>query len=117
MSTNMTKNKKIRPKHYKANRNRILFYLLSMITVCFLTMIMVFSHSLMTNANERRSSGDRIYSSILIKDGDTLWSIADEYKPDEVSTKAYIQSLKDINQIKSDMITSGNYLIVYDYAD
>lgn len=104
--------------HKRNSRSsRTLFYLFSVMMVCFLTMLLVLSHSLKTNANERRAASDRIYSSICIQDGDTLWKIANEYKPEDVSTKEYIRSLKKINQISSDTITSGHYLIVYDYAD
>ena len=93
------------------------FYVLSIAVVALLAMTIILSHSLKTNAGERRTSSDRLYSSILIEEGDSLWSIANEYKPADVSTQEYIHSLKKINNITSDNIQSGNYLIIYYYEE
>ncbi|SEP88259.1 LysM domain-containing protein [Lachnospiraceae bacterium RM5] len=64
-----------------------------------------------TNASTTKQ---KYYTSIEIMPGDTLWSIANEYKPDDtISTNDYINDLKEINGITSDNITSGNYLTIY----
>jgi len=56
------------------------------------------------------------YISIEIDKGDTLWSIAKEYKQMEQSTASYIAELKHINNFGDDDIYEGNYLIVADYT-
>ena len=92
-------------------------YVVSFILTVTLIFTIILTNSLKTSANENRSSSERLYSSIMINDGDTLWSIAEEYKPADVSVKDYIKSLKSINGIASDNIQSGNHLIIYYYAD
>jgi LysM domain. len=89
------------------------------IVLVMLILIFVFSFTLKTNAKENKKNNKvKCYSSILIEDGDTLWSIAEEYKPsDSISTKSYIKEIKAINSLSSDTIHSGNYIIVYYYND
>ena len=89
------------------------------IVLVMLILILVFSFTLKTNAKENKKNNKvKCYSSILIEDGDTLWSFAEEYKPsDSISTKSYIKEIKAINSLSSDTIHSGNYIIVYYYND
>ncbi len=64
-----------------------------------------------THANEK---DDKVYTSIEIAEGDTLWNIAcDNYNSEEESIQEYIDNVKKINNMSSDRITSGNYLIIY----
>lgn len=54
------------------------------------------------------------YESIMIENNDTLWDIATKYcDTDEESISEYIDNIKEINNISSDKIVSGNYLIIY----
>lgn len=52
------------------------------------------------------------YESVLINNGDSLWSIAKEYNTYNVSTKDYINDIKDINGLTGDSINSNNYILV-----
>lgn len=53
------------------------------------------------------------YRSIEIQPGDTLWSIAETYLPDNCSSiPEYIRMIKDINCLESDKIQSGQHLII-----
>ena len=55
------------------------------------------------------------YTSIEIMEDDTLWNIAETYcNTEEESIQEYIDNIKEINNISSDKIISGNYLIVYE---
>lgn len=56
------------------------------------------------------------YTSIEIMEDDTLWDIAKTYcDTEEESIQEYIDNVKEINNISSDKIISGNYLIIYEY--
>lgn len=58
----------------------------------------------------------KYYESICIQDGDTLWSIADQYISEEYGNKdQYIRELMQINGLKTDYLQSGNYLTVAYY--
>ena len=59
---------------------------------------------------------DKTYYSIEINTSDTLWGIATDYcDTDKESIQEYIDNIKDINNLSSDKIISGNYIIVYEY--
>lgn len=61
---------------------------------------------------------NKYYTSVTVEAGDTLWSIATEYKKTATSsTKAYIEEIKSINNLSSDDITAGQNLIVVYYAE
>lgn len=57
---------------------------------------------------------NRRYESVLIRNNETLWSIASEFAPEAgLTTADYIQELKSINGLKSDKIIAGTHLIVF----
>lgn len=63
------------------------------------------------------SSYNKYYTSIQIQDGDTLWSIADEYIADfDVTKEEYISEICQMNHIHEDDITAGDYLVVAYYS-
>lgn len=90
-------------------------YIIPAIMFIMIIFTVVLSSSLKTNATEN-ANNKKIYTSISIKSGDTLWDIANQYKPEEMSHKDYIKEIKEINSLSSDKIHSGNYLMVY-YID
>lgn len=56
---------------------------------------------------------EKYYTSIEIRNGDSLWSIADQYVENSgMSTAQYVQELKNINRLGEDTIHSGRYLTV-----
>lgn len=56
-------------------------------------------------------------TSILIRSGDTLWSIAEEYADQDIysSKLEYIKEIKVTNHLTSDDIRQGSYLLVTYY--
>lgn len=57
------------------------------------------------------------YKVVEIKKGDSLWSIAnDNLGPGYDDVKAYIKDIKDCNQLDSDHIRAGNYLMLPYYG-
>ncbi len=75
--------------------------------------IILAATGMFAQANEQNNV---TYESIMIEADDTLWDIAVEYcDTDQESISEYIDNIKEINNISSDMIVSGNYLIVYTY--
>lgn len=56
---------------------------------------------------------EKYYTSIEIKNGDSLWSIADQYVENSgMSTAQYVQELRSMNRLREDTIHSGQYLTV-----
>lgn len=58
------------------------------------------------------------YKSIVIQPGDSLWSLAEDYADSESRSKikSYIRELKEINQLDSEKIQTGEHLIVSYYT-
>ncbi len=55
----------------------------------------------------------KTYKTIEIQKGDTLWSIAETYMPEDCeSVEAYIAELRKLNSLQSDELYSSCYLMV-----
>lgn len=67
--------------------------------------------SFIVEANQQY--GDLKYKVIEIQKGDSLWSIAQANASGEFSDIAvYVQEIKRCNQLNSNQIISGNYLMI-----
>lgn len=61
---------------------------------------------------------DMRYKVVQIEEGDSLWSIAqDNMDPGFSDIHEYIREVRRCNQLDSDTITAGNYLMVPYYED
>ena len=60
----------------------------------------------------------KCYKSIVIQEGDSLWSLAERHIDSESETdvKEYIKELKQINQLESETIQTGEHLIIPYYT-
>lgn len=59
----------------------------------------------------------KYYTSVEIKNGDTLWDIASEYVTEEYdSLQEYVTEVKSLNRMQGDSIRSGQFLIVPYYS-
>lgn len=53
------------------------------------------------------------YTSVYVRSGDSLWTIADRYMSDEWEDKnAYIDEIMQINHISDSQLKAGSYIIV-----
>lgn len=69
-------------------------------------------------ADDEKHTYHTFYKSILIEEGDSLWSIAQEYNVKELhSTKEYIEELKRMNNLSRDTIHAGEYLTIAYYSE
>lgn len=63
-----------------------------------------------------REKSYKYYTSIVIRKGDTLWSIAEEYMTEEYDgIEAYIWEIRRVNHISDDRIYTGQYLAIPRY--
>ncbi|MCR5374884.1 MAG: LysM peptidoglycan-binding domain-containing protein [Lachnospiraceae bacterium] len=59
------------------------------------------------------SGAEVIYESVIVEDGDTLCSLADRYYRSYSGTKdSFIAAICNINNINSDDIRAGEYIII-----
>lgn len=101
--------------YYQMNKKRIW-----VIGVVILLVLILFSVGFISKTVTAQRNGDRIklVTSIEIKKGDTLWSIASDYMSEEYDDmNEYIEEIKESNGMFTDDIRTGNYIIVPYYAD
>lgn len=61
------------------------------------------------------NNDEKIYSSIVISEGDTLYNIATKYHGTYESINEYMNNIIEINNLSGDKIRSGMKLIYYHY--
>ncbi len=92
--------------------------LLSIFTSCLVIILSFTAGSFLSNAEaEDKEVTFKYYKSVLIENGDTLWSIASEHKAPDMDTKAFVEEIRKMNGLNSNIITIGNYLIVPYYSN
>lgn len=97
----------------QAMKKRIRSLSLGVITVFCVCMIF---GSLFVSAHENAADEQTVYTyykSIEIQPGDTLWDIAEDTMTSEYdSVPEYVQVLKEMNNLDSDDIQAGQYLMI-----
>ena len=84
--------------------------------VLLISAVLILTVAVLTVRSSARSTEadrPRIYKSIEIASGDTLWEIAEKYAPDfDMNIRDYVSALKEVNGMSNDRITAGGHLIV-----
>ncbi|MCH5249635.1 MAG: LysM peptidoglycan-binding domain-containing protein [Lachnospiraceae bacterium] len=109
----INRNKIRRQKELRKN------FLLTIMAVCLAITFSFSMNSFLSNAKgESEQISYKYYKSITISNGDSLWSIANEYMDDEHYSSAndYIKEVKHLNSLKSDYISYGESIIVPYYS-
>ena len=85
--------------------------------VCIVFTACVLCKSFSVSAQDQNEQNHyKYYKSVQIKSGDTLWSIAKEYKTGSYeSTADYVKEIMSINGLSSDNIQDSQYLTVVYY--
>ena len=85
--------------------------ILVIVCVCFVFGFSAQAHDI------HESVSYKYFKSIYIEEGDSLWSIGQEYADEHyASVVAYINEVKQMNSLESDSIKTGSYLIVPYYS-
>ena len=89
-------------------------YMIVSVLVIVLLIVCLFGFSKKTEANDGTVT---TYMSVEIQKGDTLWSIAKENAPENMSIHKYIQEVRRINHLITNDIISGEALIIPIYSN
>lgn len=110
----MNRTESLRKRAIVVRRQRIACVVITVFMIVFSSIFILSDAKTVKASNQNK----KYFTSIQVEDGDTLWSIAEEYMTDEyASTASYIAEVKKMNNISSDQITSGCYLLVPYYAE
>lgn len=86
--------------------------------IILISVIAILGSSIKAFAKSENEMGNitKMYTSIRVEAGDTLWDIAERYNIcSDLSREQYIEELKNINHLSDDEIHSGEYLVVSYY--
>jgi hypothetical protein len=79
--------------------------------------VLCIGSAMIVNASESNSASEktRLYTSISISENDTLWDIESQYNNGGEERDSYIKSVMQMNHMTSDVLYSGQNLIIYYY--
>lgn len=84
----------------------------------FVIAVVCIGSSIIVNADTGAShSKTKYYTSINIEENDTLWDIEARYNSGQENRESYINSIMNLNNMDSDILYSGQKLIIYYYGD
>lgn len=96
--------------------NPYLTRLITLGAVLVIALIIVIAGNSVASAQSSTPEKTKMYMSIDIKDGDTLWDIAEEYAdPAYYTISEYVEELKSMNGLNRDTIHAGNSLVIAYY--
>ncbi len=100
-------------------RTRKIRSTVTVLIIAFLILIGIFAVSVKTaSAEASENQRFKYYTNITVQSGDTLWSIAEEYRTEEYKTvSTYIKEVQEINHLNGSDIISGSTLVVPYYSD
>jgi len=102
-------------REYQYSRKRVCI-MGAVLLVCLITFSILFLSK--TGTAEGSNNRIKLVTSVEIKKGDTLWSIASKYVSYEYNDmNEYINEIIDCNNLPDDTIHTGNYIVVSYYAD
>ena len=107
---------------YTTYKNRTLSYRQLVLFLCAVITVLIVL--LCTSQNSVAQADEMVietYHSQMIQPGDTLWDLAEEYRLPDMSTEEYMIEIRRINQMNSNELVSGEYVIlpiyVYEYSE
>ena len=100
--------RKRRRAHHRHIINRIRFTALMVAVMLIVGM----AGSLMMGTFKAEGSSRTTYETITVQDGDTLWAIAETYKPAGKDIRDFIYEICDYNNISAGAIYHGQDIII-----
>lgn len=99
----------------KARRSIFSVIPVMVLVVILIVLFSSFSISAGESSDENRT---KYFTTLTVEDGDSLWSIATEYKSNEYSNISdYIDEVMSINNLETDLIKKGETIIIPYYSE
>lgn len=107
--------RRIRNNRIRRQREMKKNFALFLMTVCLIVTCSVALYGFRSDAKDHSTQQTyKYYKSITIDNGDTLWSIAQQYMDSEHydSVSDYVEEVKSMNALTDDVIHYGEYLVI-----
>lgn len=86
---------------------------ISIILLISVIAILCSSIKAMASSNNESEHYEKMYKSVTVESGDTLWNIADKYNVcSDMSKEQYINEIKSINHLGNGQLTSGQSIVI-----
>ena len=111
MTYSSYKTRTLRQRQINRQYRHLIFILVGIIMVL---MILLF-----TSQNSVAQADEMVietYRSEVIQPGDSLWSLAEEYRLPDMSVEEYMIEIRRVNRMSSNELVSGEYLILPIYT-
>ncbi len=105
METNYRLKRAHRQAVLSRQRRRAAGVVVFALLTAWLLNISLFNPTAIEAANEN-------YRQICVREGDTLWTIALRYKPDDSDTRDFVRLVADTNGVESGIIRTGQTLLI-----
>lgn len=102
-------------KRRKTIRRRLTLVITSLFMIAAVLVLNGFARTSVKAETDTHNVTYKYYKSVEIKSGDTLWSIAKQYKTDDCTTQEYISEVKELNGLTSDNIQDNKCLMIVYY--
>ncbi len=102
----------VRKRYLKREKRRLLLKIGAILLLTVFSAV-IFASAFTANATEDHGRM-KYYTSVMVTDGDSLWSIADTYMTSDYENRnAYMHELCTLNHLMPDaMIHEGQYIVV-----
>lgn len=77
-------------------------------------LLIIILGTIMVNASDTKQP-DKYYTSVMIEQHDTLWSLESQYNNGTEDRDTYINNIKQLNHMSNDTIIDGSYILLYYY--
>ena len=102
----------------EAQLKKRVFLVCTALTIVMVSILTITGLKNVSATNTSENPVYKYYTSYEIQPGDTLTSIAQKYTVNSnVSISEYISEVKKNNQLTTDKITSGKYIVISYYSD
>lgn len=107
----------------RKNTNRLQVgygFVVVLLAVCMLFLGVYIGSRKVAQVEAKGSAPERekLYTTVLVEEGDTLWSLADEYMSFEYNDREeFMDEVRDMNHLTGSIIHSGSTLLIPYYAD
>lgn len=100
--------KEKRRHHYRIT-DPVRFFLFVVISI----MIIVFAGYSVIGASDAEASAIRTYAQVTVQDGDSIWSIVEQYNPDSrIDIRDVVYEVYEINDIEDGCIMPGDVIFI-----